>query len=56
MFSGHGAFWLLRGISPGHEFVDLAHGPAIDEAGEDIGEIGLRIQVVSADPIVEPRD
>ena len=46
MFSGHGAFWDGRGISPWHQFIDLAHGPAIDEAVEDVGEPGLGIDGV----------
>jgi hypothetical protein len=46
MFSGHGAFWEPGGMSPWHQFIDLAHGPAIDEATEYIGEISLRVNGV----------
>jgi hypothetical protein len=46
MFSGHGAFMYPGGISPWRQFVDLAHGPAIDEAGENVGEPSLGIDGV----------
>lgn len=31
---------------PGHEFVDTAVGPAIDEAGQQLGEVALRVDAV----------
>src|SRR5271165_2054982 len=31
---------------PGHELVDAGGGPEVDELGEHIGEIGLRVDVV----------
>jgi hypothetical protein len=34
------------GVGPGHEVVDLAGGMAIDEAGQDVGDVGLRIDGV----------
>jgi hypothetical protein len=40
MLSGHPVGW---GVGPGHELVDLAGGVAVDETGQDIGEIGLGI-------------
>ncbi len=46
MLSGHGAFREPGGISPWHQFIDLAHGPAIDEAVEDVSEISLGINGV----------
>ena len=46
MFSGHGAVRLRRVVCPRHEFVDLAHGPAVDETAQDVGEIGLGIDGV----------
>ncbi len=41
MLSDHGG-----GVGPGHELVDLAGGMAVDESGEDVGEIGLWIDSV----------
>jgi hypothetical protein len=34
------------GVGPGHELVDLAGVVAVDEAAEDVGEIGLGIDHV----------
>jgi len=31
---------------PGHEVVDAGGGPEVDELGEHVGEIGLRVDVV----------
>ncbi len=31
----------MVGVGPGHELVDLTGGVAVDEAAEDVGEIGL---------------
>jgi hypothetical protein len=39
--SGHGG-----GVGPGHELVDLAGGVAVDEPGEEVGEVGLGIDRV----------
>src|SRR5439155_7318481 len=36
----------LLGPSPGQQFVELLHRPAIDELGEDVGEVGLWIEAV----------
>jgi hypothetical protein len=33
--SGHGI-----GVGPGHELVDLTGGVAVDEAADDVGELG----------------
>jgi hypothetical protein len=46
MLSGHGAFMNPGGIGPWHQFIDLAHGPAIDEAVEDVGKPDLGIDGV----------
>ena len=46
MLSGRGAGVFVHGKGPGHEIVDLAHGPAVDESREDAGEIGLGIDAV----------
>ena len=45
LFSGHG---LERGrcIGPRQELVDLALGMAVDDAGDDVGEVGLRVDGV----------
>ena len=32
--------------APWHEFVDAAVGPAVDEAGQQVGEVTLRIDAV----------
>ena len=32
--------------SPGHELVETRGGPEIDELGEHVGEVGLRIDAV----------
>ena len=31
---------------PWHELVDTALGPSVDEAGEEVGEIGVRVDAV----------
>jgi hypothetical protein len=36
----------VRGVCPWEQVVDAAHRMAVDEAGENIGEIGLRIDLV----------
>ena len=36
----------LGGPGPGHEFVETRGGPQIDELGEHVGEVGLRIDAV----------
>jgi hypothetical protein len=36
----------LTAISPGQELIDLAVGMAVDDPGEDVIEIGERIDVV----------
>ena len=41
--SGHGLFGLWLDVGEGQEFVEAAHGMAVDDLGEDIGQIGLRI-------------
>jgi hypothetical protein len=46
MFSGRSGSVLADHIGPGHQIVDFAHGPAIDEARENAGEIGLGIDAV----------
>jgi hypothetical protein len=33
-------------VGPGHEGVDLAVGPAVDEPREDLGKVGLRVDAV----------
>ena len=43
MLSGHVPERFPGGIGPGQEFVDAAVGMAIDDLGDDVGEIDLRI-------------
>jgi hypothetical protein len=43
VLSGHGTCNLPAGKSPREQVVHLAHGPAIDEAAQDIGEVSLGI-------------
>ena len=41
--SGHVSERLLAGIGPREELVDAAIGMAVDDLGDDVGEIDLRI-------------
>ena len=43
MFSGHGLEVGSGGIGPGQELVDAAVGVAVDDAGDDVGEVGVRL-------------
>ena len=43
MFSGHVFDWLVDEIGPRQEFVDAAVGMATDDPGDDVGEVGERI-------------
>ena len=36
----------LRGPSPGQKFVELLHGPTVDELCEDVGQISLRVELI----------
>ena len=45
MFSGHVFHWLVDGVGPGQELVDAAVGMAVDDLGDDVGEIGVRVDV-----------
>ena len=36
----------LPGPSPGKQFVNLFHGPAIDKLGKDVSQIGLWVQIL----------
>lgn len=56
MFSDHGRFRGDGCISPWHQFIDLAHGPAVDEATEHIGEISLGIDGVKFTRLDERSD
>ena len=38
--------WLPGGPGPGHELVEARGRPEIDELGEHVGEVGLRIDAV----------
>jgi hypothetical protein len=38
--------WLPGGPGPGHEFVEARSRPEIDQAGEHVGEVGLRVDAV----------
>jgi hypothetical protein len=33
-------------VAPGQKFVDAALGMALDDAGDHIGEVGLRIEAI----------
>ena len=47
MFSGRGgSFLAVSSIGPGHQVVDFAHRPTVDEARENAGEIGLRVDAI----------
>lgn len=46
MFSGHGLELGSRDVSPRQQVVDLAVGVAVDDPGEDIGEIAERFDIV----------
>jgi transposase InsO family protein len=37
--------------APRHEFVDAAVGPAVDEAGQHVGEVALRVDAVQLDAV-----
>src|SRR5271165_6011537 len=37
---------MLCAPGPGHEVVDAGGGPEVDELDEDVGQIGLRVDVV----------
>jgi hypothetical protein len=39
------------GPCPWHEFVDARCGPEIDELDEDVGDVGLRLDVVELDGV-----
>src|SRR5215469_5086619 len=43
MFSGHVSERGCGGIGPGQEFVEAALRMAVDDAGDDVGEVGVRI-------------
>ena len=45
VFSGHG-LEVLRSVGPGQQLVDVAVGMAVDDPGEDVGEVGERIDAV----------
>jgi hypothetical protein len=47
MFSGHGLELGLGSIGPWQELVDAAIGMAVDDPGDDVGEIGLGINAPS---------
>jgi hypothetical protein len=44
-FTGHGPRLRCRGISPGQELVDAALGEVVDDAGDDVGEVAVRLDV-----------
>ena len=46
MFSEHGTAICASGVGPRQQLVDSAHRPAIDEAGENAGEVELRVDSV----------
>jgi hypothetical protein len=43
---GREANSVLLGPGPRQEFIELLHGPAIDELGENIGQVSLRVDFV----------
>ena len=46
LFLGHCLEVGDRGVGAGQEFVDVAVGMAVDDPGDDVGEVGLRIDGV----------
>jgi hypothetical protein len=44
------------GPGPPHELVDRRAGPKVDELGEDVGEVGLRIDIVELEGLDQRRD
>jgi hypothetical protein len=46
MFSGDGLKLGSLDVGPGQQFVDLAIGMAVDNPGEDIGEIAERLDTI----------
>lgn len=46
MFPGHGPAVGGVGIGPGQKVVDAALGMAVDDAGDDVGQVGVRVDVV----------
>src|SRR5882762_9645914 len=44
MFSGHGLEIGRGGISPGQKLVESAVGVAVDDAGDDVGQVGVRLE------------
>ncbi len=46
MFSGHGLEFGIRDVGPGQELVDAAIGMAVDDPGEDVGEVTERLDAV----------
>jgi hypothetical protein len=39
LFSGHGLELWRSGISPGQQLVEAAVGMAVDDAGDDVGQV-----------------
>jgi hypothetical protein len=40
LVSGHGLEFVRGDVSPGQDIIDPAIGMAVDDVGEDVGEIG----------------
>ena len=47
---------MLGRPGPGHEFVETRGRPEVDELGEHVGEVGLRIDAVQLAGLDERRD
>ena len=45
MFSGHGPEFWRFGIGPRQEIIEAALGMAADDAGDDVGEVAVRLNV-----------
>jgi hypothetical protein len=44
--SGHGFGWRRGGVDPGQQFVDGAIWIGVYDLGEDVGEVGVRVNAV----------
>jgi hypothetical protein len=51
---GELAGWALSRPSPGHELIETRGRPEIDEFGEQVGEVGLRIDAIEFAGLCRP--
>ena len=54
MFSGHGFEFGLYGIGPGQQVVDLGIWMPVDDPGEDVREIGERLDIIELGGLCRP--